>query len=134
MRNNRGSALFSVLGIIIVILVAFLIFQNFKNRRSRAVEINKDQYYAVLLTNGQAYFGKLWKIGTPYPILTDVYYIQSQVNQQTNQVSNILVKRGNEWHAPDRMILNREHILFIEPVSPTSRVAELIKDQKKQGK
>ena len=83
-------------------------------------------YQAVLLTNGSAYFGKLQGLGTPFPVLTDVFYVQSSQNPDTKQVSNILVKRGKEWHQPDRMILNSNMIVLVEPVSPGSRVAQLI--------
>src|SRR6516164_8871031 len=89
-------------------------------------------YQAVLLDNGSVYFGKLQGAGTQYPVLTDVYYVQSQVNQETKEVKNILIRRGNEWHAPDRMVLNARHIILIEPVGPNSKVAELIaQDMKK---
>jgi len=87
-------------------------------------------YAAVLLDNNQVYFGKLANAGTPYPELTDVYYIQSQVNQETKAVSSILVRRGNEVHSPDRMFLNAHHIILIEPVGPTSKVAQLIAEDK----
>jgi hypothetical protein len=87
-------------------------------------------YAAVLLDNNQVYFGKLANAGTPYPELTDVYYIQSQVNQETKAVSSILVRRGNEVHGPDRMFLNAHHIILIEPVGPTSKVAQLIAEDK----
>ena len=84
------------------------------------------QYQAVLLSNGSAYFGKLEGLGTPFPVLTDVYYVQSHEDPQTKQVANILVRRGKEWHAPDRMILNANMIVLVEPVNPASRVAQLI--------
>ncbi len=87
-------------------------------------------YQAVLLSNGAAYFGKLEGLGTPYPILREVYYVQSRQNPETKQVMNMLVKRGNELHGPDRMILNANDIVFIEPVNPSSRVAQLIAEQK----
>lgn len=83
-------------------------------------------YQAVLLSNGSAYFGKLKGLGTPFPVLTDVYYVQSRQDPQTKQVTNILVRRGKEWHAPDRMILNANMIVLVEPVNPSSRVAQLI--------
>lgn len=89
-------------------------------------------YQAVLLDNGSVYFGKLQGAGTQYPVLTDVYYVQSQVNQETKEVKNILIRRGNEWHAPDRMFLNARHIILIEPVGPNSKVAELIAQDKKK--
>ena len=89
-------------------------------------------YQAVLLTNGSAYFGRLEGLGTPFPVLRDVFYVQSSQDPQTKQVSNILVKRGKEWHAPDRMILNSNMIVLVEPVSPGSRVAQLIAQAKNQ--
>jgi hypothetical protein len=58
--------------------------------------------------------------------LHDVFYVQSVTDPQTRQVNNILVKRGKEWHAPDRMILNASMIVLVEPVSTASRVAQLI--------
>lgn len=87
-------------------------------------------YAAVLLDNNQVYFGKLADAGSPFPVLTDVYYIQSQVNQETKAVSSTLVRRGNEVHGPDRMFLNERHIIFVEPVGPNSKVAQLIAEDK----
>jgi len=87
-------------------------------------------HQAVFLINGQVFFGKLEKLGSPFPILTDVYYVQSQVNQETKQVKNVLVKRGSEWHAPDRMILNANQILFIASVKPDSTVEKFIEELK----
>jgi hypothetical protein len=89
-------------------------------------------YQAVLLSNGSAYFGQLEGLGTPFPVLRDVFYVQSAQDPQTKAVSNILVKRGKEWHAPDRMILNSNMIVLVEPVNPTSRVAQLIAQAKNQ--
>jgi len=45
--------------------------------------------------------------------LTEVYYVHSQVNQDTKQVSNTLIRRGKEWHSPERMILNGAHIVLV---------------------
>jgi hypothetical protein len=85
-------------------------------------------YQAVLLSNGSAYFGRLEGLGTPYPVLREVYYVQSRPGQDPKQPVNVLVKRGKEWHAPDRMILNAAMIVFVEPVNPGSRVSQLIEE------
>ena len=87
-------------------------------------------YQAVLLSNGSAYFGKLHDLGTPFPVLTDVYYVQSHEDPQTKQVTSVLVRRGKEWHGPDRMILNANMIVLVEPVNPSSRVAQLIRQDR----
>ena len=83
-------------------------------------------YQAVLLSNGSVYFGKLQGWGTSQPILTEVYYVVSQTDPTTKAVKNVLVKRGKEWHAPDRMYLNPNQILFVEPVGKDSTVAQRI--------
>ena len=83
-------------------------------------------YQAVLLSNGAVYYGKLAGYGTHHAMLTDVFYIVSKTDPATNQVTNVLVKRGKELHGPDRMYLNSNQIVFVEPVGPNSKVAQLI--------
>jgi hypothetical protein len=99
---------------------------------SSPVHTDPDKYYAVLLNNGSAFFGKLEGLGTAYPVLTDVYYIQTSTNPETKAASNVLLKRGKvEWHAPDRMMINEKAIVFVEPVGPDSKVAQLIAEAKR---
>jgi len=86
------------------------------------------QYQAVLLVNGQVYYGKLAGLGSAYPVMTDVYYVQVGLDPATKQSKSVLLKRGNEWHSPDRMVLNARQILMVEPVTAGSRVAQLIKE------
>ena len=89
-------------------------------------------YQAVMLDNNQVYYGKLTDLGRDYPVLTDVYYIKSGMDPKTKDVKNVLIRRGNELHGPDRMYLNGRHILLIEPVGPLSSVAKLIAESKNQ--
>ena len=88
-------------------------------------------YQAVLLVNGQVYYGKLQGLGSAYPVMTDVYYVQMGVDPATKQTKSVLLKRGNEWHSPDKMVLNARQILMVEPVTSGSRVANLIAELKK---
>jgi hypothetical protein len=87
-------------------------------------------YQAVLLDSGQVYYGKITGLGTDLPELHDVFYIQSTTNPETKQVSNVLVRRGKEFHSPDHMVINARHIVIVEPVGEHSKVAELISEQK----
>jgi hypothetical protein len=91
--------------------------------------IDEQRYYAVLLTNGAVYFGKLEGLGSPWPVLTNVFYVQAgPMDPNTKQSSGmVLIQRGHELHGPDRMILNEKSIVFVEPVGADSRVAQLIK-------
>jgi hypothetical protein len=90
------------------------------------------EYQAVFMDNGQVFFGKIANAGGPNPLLKEVYYISRQQSQDGKEVKSILIKRGNEWHGPDYMYINKQHIVIIEPVSPNSRVAQLIKEAKNQ--
>ena len=89
-------------------------------------------YQAIQLSNGAAYFCKIEGLGTPFPVLREIYFIQSQQNPETKKVTNTLLKRGSEWWQPDRMIVNASNIVFVEPVNPTSRVAQLIAEEKQK--
>lgn len=86
----------------------------------------KAEYHAVLLDNGQAYFGRLENSGDGYFTFSDVFYVQSRINSETKETTNILVKRGKEVHEPSYMILNASAIQYIEPVGKDSQIARLI--------
>jgi hypothetical protein len=92
----------------------------------------ESEYQAVFLANGQVFFGKIENAGADYPLLKDVFYVQTTVNPENKQPVSILVKRGNEWHGPDYMYINSKQIVVIEPVAASSRVAALIAEAKKQ--
>lgn len=92
------------------------------------------EYQAVFLDNGQVYFGKLEKTRDAFYILTDVFYLQSNI--AVEQASNLsLTKLGSEAHGPeDRMQINAEHILFIEDMKNDSKVVQAIEDYKSKSK
>ena len=90
------------------------------------------EFRAVLLDNGSAYFGKVDKETGDYLVLREVHYVQTATNAETKQVTNVLVKRGKEWHAPDRMVINKRHLVFCEPVARGSTVARLIDESRGQ--
>jgi hypothetical protein len=95
----------------------------------RGVPALASAYQAVALANGQVFFGRLDSHSTDYLVLRDVFYIQTRQNPDTKEVANILVKRGGEAHGPDRMVLNRQQVLLIEPVTDGSKIAKLIAEQ-----
>jgi hypothetical protein len=123
--RNINKAFFSLLSVLVFLLCISGCGQNKLDLKS--------EYQAVVLINGQTFIGKLTGAGTDYPMLLDVFYIQSTVNPETKAVTNVLVKRGKEWHGPQFMYINAKNILVIEPVAPDSQVAKLIKEAKVQG-
>ena len=82
---------------------------------------------AVLLQDGQAYFGHLDDSGEGgWLTLRDVYYLQDAKGAPTN-VAVSLAKRGGEAHEPaDGMRINRDRVLAVERVGPGSAVARAI--------
>ena len=101
--------------------------------KSQSLEF-KNPYQVVFLDNNNAYIGKIQQTGKDFIRIDNVYYIVTQMNQETKQVANTLTKRGNELHKPDFMYINTRHILMIEPVKPDSQVAKLIEQSETQKK
>ena len=94
-------------------------------------EASESDYRAILMSNNMVLFGKLHGLGTPFPILTDVYYVQTVEDAATKKPTNVLIKRGKEWHAPDRTVLNASQIVLIEPVTKDSKVMQVIAEAEK---
>lgn len=132
-KSERGIGRPGVLLVaaLVLLLVSSMIVLFVEGSSPKSLKFDTP-YQAVLLSNGNVYFGRLQNYGGRFPVLTDVFYIQSTVNPQTKQTVNVLVKRGKELHSPDRMYLNPNQIILVEPVGVNSKVAELILEQNKQ--
>jgi hypothetical protein len=103
-------------------------------RRAASAAKFDTPFQAILLDTGQVYYGKIEALDTAFPILREVYYVQSTTDASTKQVTNVLIRRGKEWHGPDYTVLNSRHIVMVEPVGPASKVAELISEQQRKAK
>jgi hypothetical protein len=127
-ENRRGlgvllQVVWILAGLVVVAAAAYHLVSHVRESKFAFTT----PYQAVLLVNGSVYFGHLQNYSSRDPILVDVYYVVSQTNPDTKQTSNVLVKRGKELHAPDRMYLNPSEIAFVEPVGVDSKIAQLIK-------
>jgi hypothetical protein len=121
-----------ILALAAAVIAAALSVSAYQTWRANAGPALNTSYHAVLLANGGAFFGRIENLQSEYPVLRDVFYVQSRTNPETKQVTNVLVKRGQELHSPDRMILNKRQIVLIEPVAEGSQVAKVIAEQNKQ--
>jgi hypothetical protein len=129
-RTFRGFALLQLVWILAGTMVIAAAAWHFIDRlRDHDVQFSTP-FQAVLLTNGSVYFGHLQGYGSHQPVLSEVYYVVTQTNPETKQSNNVLIKRGKELHEPDRMYLNPQQILFVEPVGTNSKVAQLIAQAK----
>jgi|SRR3989338_1832623 len=125
--------LFIAVGVLVVVnlaLIIILLSAKINLNRNDFVKLaDPDSYQAVFLNNDQIYFGHLKRASQDqnYLFLTDVYYVrvgEGSVGQ--------LVKLGQiEPHRPtNEMIINKDHILFWENLSPDSPVVQTIQGSK----
>lgn len=91
----------------------------------------RPQLWAVVLVDGQAYFGRLEDVGgSDSLVLREPYYLQEARNAGTD-VGVAVVKRGGEVHVPmPEMRIRREKVLLVERVSADSPVARAIAAQR----
>lgn len=128
---NKALALVTVCLAVAVLILALALVMG-RNAAANPPAFSTS-YEAVLLDNGQVYYGKISKLGTEFPEMTDVYYIVNEQDTQTKTIKHVLVKRGKELHAPKVTYLEARHIIMIEPVGPESEVAKLIAQSDSQA-
>ena len=112
-----------------LVIAAALCVIAYQGMRTHKTPELATPYQAVALMNGQLFFGRLESGEDEYVVLRDVFYIQSRQNPETKAVASVLIKRGGEAHNPDRMLINRQQVLLIEPVKADSQIAKLIAEQ-----
>lgn len=133
----KSSKLALVIGCALCLLIGLFlghaITYHWMEHHHRGGQTFTTTYQAVALNNGAVFYGKLSGYGTRNPVMTDVFYIVSKTDPNSKQVSNVLVKRGKEIHSPDRMYLNPQSIVMVEPVGDQSKVAQLISQANQSG-
>ncbi len=129
--NTVLSSILFVSGLILVIAVIL----GISTKSSENSLVQKNRYQAVFLNGGQAYFGKIVNLNERYIDLKDIYYISTNGQSNESQQSNIsLIKLGSELHCPqDRMIINREQVLFWENLNDDGKVVNAIKQWQKEN-
>lgn len=132
--KKRWPMVAAVVAVVVLLVGGALLM--WKNMGGDA-DIKKDQYQALFLTNGQVYFGKLSNVNDKYVELSNIYYLQVQQSVQPAnndkdkdpQVS--LAKLGSELHGPeDKMLINRDQVLFWENLKNDSKVVDTINKNK----
>ena len=133
--RSGGGVPFGILLLVVIVAAAgfFLIKQT-------SLSGYQEDWQAVFLTNGQVYFGQVKKQNQAELVLHDIYYLQvtrplqqaGEGEQQANPQGELsLVKLGNELHGPtDAMVVNRDHVLFVEDLKEDSNVVTAIANYK----
>ena len=133
--RSGGSSSFGVFLLVIVAVAAGFFWMKQTNLSGF-----QEDWQAVFLTNGQVYFGQVKKQNKVELVLKEIYYLQvtrplqqtAEGEEQANPQGELsLVKLGNELHGPtDAMIVNRDHVLFVEDLKADSNVAQAIVNYK----
>lgn len=138
--RNKSLALI-VVALVVVMIVSGIWLGTHSKSADAEKSVNKDEYQALFLTNGQVYFGKLTDLNQKYITMSDIYYLQVQQtsakdtgstlqnasgsSDSSSQVS--LAKLGNELHGPeDKMNVASDQILFWENMKKDSKVSQAI--------
>ena len=130
LENGIKSVLFWVVGLVALwIGVAVL---GFGGQSAAFPNVSSAKWQAVFLSNNQVYFGKLQSISSTYVTLTDVYYLRTATDLDSQTASNLnLIKLGGEVHGPeDAIYIPKSSVLFWENMKPDSRVVQTIMSTK----
>ena len=149
--NPKTSAIKGLIAALVIVAVLLIgvsawVLKTHKIPYLPQLRLDENKYYAVFLSNGQVYFGHLKYLHTRYPVLTDIYYLQTaqspqpqpakegeEIKEEEKKPELTLVKLGEELHGPqDSMTLNRDHILFVEELKDDGKVVQAIKEYKKK--
>jgi hypothetical protein len=132
-RAMKVVLLFAVT--ILAVAVSFFLY-SFNPNESKYV--NTSKYQAVFLANGQVYFGKLRVVTAKYYSLDNIFYLNTQSQDQTKTDETnknfTLIKLGCELHGPeDQMVINRDQVTFWENLGSDGQVAKTIATWNKQN-
>ena len=123
---------FLIVGAVLLLLVGgWLAYSKFGSGGA----IDGGKYQAVFLSNGQVYFGKLSSAANDYYRLTNIFYLQTNDANTSENPQNAdssgdvqLIKLGTEIHGPeDSMMINRDQVLFFENLKDDGKVTQSIK-------
>lgn len=123
-----GLAFGAVVAVVVIVLVTLLIARHGTVGDPLGSSINPNEYQAVVLTNGQIYFGQLSSPGDDFYYLRHVYYLTEQATRAGQPRQRALAPIVKDVHAPeDMMVINRSQIVYVENLRATGEVSKRIR-------
>lgn len=123
--------------IVVVVIIGALIWVNMANNRSATTAIDGSKYQAVLLSNGESYFGKLTVLNDDFMKMTDIYYLKAKSATANSEDTTTtdgdfqLIKFGGEVQGPeDEMVISKAQILYYENLKPDGKASKAIEQYK----
>ena len=113
----------AAVGLAIVALLAVIVYQNYRRFHRPLLTT---PYQAVVLKNGDVFYGRIAHLGTDHPVLRDVFTVRQEADSETGHPRYVVVKRQDEMNGADHIIFTVTAIAFVEPVHPDSTIGRLI--------
>lgn len=146
-KKPRGKWLNIVTVVLLVsstlLLGALLVTIATSDKKKENSFIDSSKYQAVFLNGGQVYFGKIGELTRDFLTIDNIYYLrvneqapppEGEQQQQAGSQDISLAKLGCELHGPqDKMIVNREQVIFWENLKDDGQVAKAITEFVKQN-
>ena len=113
-------------GLALVALLAVLVYQNYQRFHKPLLTTS---YQAVMLVNGEIFYGRLDHLATDHPVLRDAFTVRIEQDSQSQKRKYVIAKRGDSPTGADHMIFPATAIASIEPVRSDSEIGRLIAAQ-----
>jgi hypothetical protein len=101
--------------LMLLIVVCFFLYKEIGERQ---------KYYAVYLTSGDVYFGKMRSF--PSLVIEDAYFLQA-ANTAEGGVYTLSKFSDAMWKPTGRIKLNRDHVLWVAELEDGSETVSYIK-------
>lgn len=109
--------------IILLIVAGVLIGMSLSGDKGDAAV---SKYSAVYLDTGDIYFGEFSRY--PHPTLTNVWYVQRNVDENNQPQVGIAPFRGAFWGPDDEVRINEDSIVMVTRLRGDSEVVKVLDD------
>lgn len=134
-----------------ITLSVLMYFRMGPFQKGTTVKTYSKNYHAIVLKNGQVYFGKIQEEQNGFLTIEDVYYFkvltvpvpQPTSKQKTKQSTAsasfkkqyTILKLGSEFHGPtDELMLNKDQVKSIEELKNDSKIVQAIIKYQEEAK
>ncbi len=131
LKIGYTALLFSATGLIVAVIIYLALGGN----ANEAKYVKDNQYQALQLANGQAYYGHITNLSGKFVRIQDVFYLSEnqtlQGDEQTGSSSLQLIKLGCERHSPDdEIIISRDQLSYWENLDNNGELVKKIDEFK----
>lgn len=143
MAQQKKSTLFLAI-VVIAVAIIWLVVKNNSSpassgttgaKNSTGYSLTKSGYQAVILTNDQAYIGKVDNLNDTFVRVNDAYRLVVSESSEKGKTDLKLVKLEEGVHGPtNTLLVNRNQISLVEDLRADSKLLDIIKNYKPKNK